>query len=356
MNKDDFERLVNEARTKSVLDYFRESGYKIEKKGNQHYVADIPGLVIKENSNQWYYHYENIGRTNNTLDCLTKVVGLEFKQAVFELTGKDISHFKAEQIDGVRPKYTSPPTKAIKPESDIVKELKMPEQANNCRRMFAYFCQSRKIPARIVEELVHANLLYQSENTVDTVINGEQKKFQNANAVFIHKNEKNEIVGAEVQGCNSYKRFKGIAPGTGDSAFIYTPFPANDGSFKRAYIFESAIDLMSFYSYCKHKEKIQETAFISMAGLKPTVPKMLQEKGVQILSCVDNDEGGRKFEMLNNFQRPEFVKALLDNKGFKDWNEMLVFQTEHPNSTLDKNLYQKSEQTLTNASDMTRSR
>ncbi len=60
--------------------------------------------------------------------------------------------------------------------------------------------------------------------------------------------------------------------------------------------------------------------------------------------------------MLNNFQRPEFVKVLLDNKGFKDWNEMLVFQTEHPNSTLDKNLYQKPEQNLSNISDMTRSK
>ncbi len=148
---------------------------------------------------------------------------------------------------------------------------------------------------------------------------------------------------------------KGVATGTKESAFIFTPFPASNGTFKKAYIFESAIDMMSFYSYCK-KEKIQETAFISLAGLKPTVPKKLQEQGVQIFSCVDNDDAGRRFEKDNGFTRPDFVKALLDDKGFKDWNEMLVFQTEHPNSTFDKNLHQSAEQNLSNTDTMTRSR
>lgn len=355
MKKDDFNRLVEEARNKNVLEYFRESGYRIEKKGKQHYVTDIPGLVINENNNQWYYHYENVGRTNNTLDCLTRVVGIDFNQAVYELTGKDITNFKAEKIEGVKPKYTSPPTKVVTPDSKIEKELEMPKQAGNCRRIFAYFCQTRKIPAKIVEELVHAKLLYQSDNNVKATINGEEKTFRNSNAVFVHKNEKNEIVGAEIQGCNSYKRYKGVATGTKESAFIFTPYPASNGTFKKAYIFESAIDMMSFYSFCK-KEKIQETAFISLAGLKPTVPKKLQEQGVQIFSCVDNDDAGRRFENDNGFTRPDFVKALLDDKGFKDWNEMLVFQTEHPNSTFDKNLYPRAEQNLSNTETMTRRR
>ena len=81
MRKDDFDRLVEEARNKNVLEYFRESGYRIDRKGKQHYVTDIPGLVIKADNNQWFYHYENIGRTNNTLDCLTRVVGIDCRRS-----------------------------------------------------------------------------------------------------------------------------------------------------------------------------------------------------------------------------------------------------------------------------------
>ena len=39
-----------------------------------------------------------------------------------------------------------------------------------------------------------------------------QDKF--GNAVFLHKNEDGKIVGAELQGTNTYKRFKGVAEGT----------------------------------------------------------------------------------------------------------------------------------------------
>ena len=78
--------------------------------------------------------------------------------------------------------------------------------------------------------------------------------------------------------------------------------------------------------------------FVSMAGLKPTVPKQLREQGIEIFSCVDNDDAGRKFESENNFKRSDGVKALLDNNGFKDWNELLTFKSEHPESKLNENL------------------
>ena len=335
MNKNDFETLVQQAREKNIVEYFRESGYSVEKKSSNYYVSEIAGLCLKSDNNQWYYHYENIGRTNNSIDCLTKVLNMDFNQAVYELTGKDLSHFKAEELPkGQQPKYTAPPTKISLPEK---KELVMPEQSDNMRRLFAYFIKSRHIPAPIVEELVHTKLLYQTESETTAVIKGVEKKFTNANAVFIHKSDKGEIIGAEIQGLTSYKRYKGVAKGTGESVFKFLPNPSADGKIKRAYLFESAIDLMSFYSFCK-KDKIEGALFVSMAGLKPTVPKQLREQGIEIFSCVDNDDAGRKFESENNFKRSDGVKALLDNNGFKDWNELLTFKSEHPESKLNENL------------------
>lgn len=86
-----------------------------------------------------------------------------------------------------------------------------------------------------------------------------------------------------------------------------------------------------------------------MAGLKPTIPNKLREQGVQIISCVDNDKHGRQFEKDNNFVRSESVKSYLDYRGFKDWNELLVFKSENPNANImEKNpapMEQKNEKT-----------
>ncbi|MBR3631180.1 MAG: DUF3991 and TOPRIM domain-containing protein [Oscillospiraceae bacterium] len=318
MKKEEFDTLIQSAREADLLQYFQSSGYEVEKRGRDFYVKEFPGLCIKPEENQWYHHYTNVGRTNNSIDCLTHVLGYDFNQAVYELTGQDISTMKAADYPKkLAPQLTSPPKTAAPPPEK--RELVMPEQAENMRRIFAYFCKTRKIPAPIVEELVHAGLLYQSS--------------KNGNAVFVHKAADGKVTGAEIQGTSTYKRYKGVAAGTGDSAFTFMPFPAKDGRPKRAYLFESAIDLMSFYTFCD-KKKLQGSMFISMAGLKPTVPKQLHAQGVEIISCVDNDDAGRRFETENGFVRTASVKSNLDEKGFKDWNELLVFRSQNPDANL----------------------
>lgn len=336
MKNDDFKNLIEEARSADLLNYFQSSGYSVERKGNQFYVKEFPGLCIKPETNSWYSHYDGIGRTNNSLDCLILVVGNSFNQSVYELTGHDVTENRSSEFPKKQaPEFTSPP-KPITHEK-IKKELQMPEHAADMRQLFAYFCKTRKIPAAIVEEMVHNKLLYQSQNKINTTINGVPQTFTNANAVFVHKNEKGETIGGEIQGLNSYKRYKGMAAGTGESAFVFVPCPTKDGKIKKAYLFESAIDLMSFYSFCGNKKKLEGAALISMAGLKPTVPKRLEKEGVEIVSCVDNDEAGRKFEAENSFKRSAWVKSKLDEKGFKDWNELLVFARENSNANLNEN-------------------
>ena len=83
---------------------------------------------------------------------------------------------------------------------------------------------------------------------------------------------------------------------------------------------------------------------VSMAGLKPTVPKMLEAQGVQIISCVDNDDAGRRFESENNFARSKDVKRHLDDLGFKDWNELLVFKSSNPDANLNADKQEQKQQ------------
>lgn len=319
MEKSDFDALKVEARTADLARYFESCGYKVKRYGHEAKVEMGEGhsFFINTETNGWYDHY-NGDYGSNSIDCLTKVLGYSFNQAVYELTGKEITGKRSEEYPKEQaPDYTYPKfPKTVQTEK---KELKMPETAEKMARVFAYLHKSRGIPNEVIQQFAHAKLLYQSKDY--------------GNAVFVHKDDSGNVIGGEIQGTTTFKRYKGIAPGTGDSVFKFMPFPTPDGKPKKAFIFESAIDLMSFYSmWWRQEKKPQLTGcmFISMAGLKPSIPKQLQENGVEIVSCVDNDDAGRKFESENGFKRSAWVKSKLDEKGIKDWNELLICPDSDP--------------------------
>ena len=126
----------------------------------------------------------------------------------------------------------------------------------------------------------------------------EEQIFKKANAVFVHKDKDGNEVGGEIQGLDLNKRFKGTVGGTGETFFKFVP--VKDARPVRAFIFESAIDLMSFYSMCNDKSKLKGTMLVSMAGLKNFVVEQLREQGLNVISAVDNDEAGRRFEKITS--------------------------------------------------------
>jgi hypothetical protein len=313
VNDYDFKQLTQSARDSNLADYFTQSAYTTQRRGAEVYIAEYPGLCVNVNTNKWYSHYEGVGGSN-AIDCLVKICGRDFKQAVRELTGQDVGVSEKPQRCKVimeRPWLTQLESAE---KSDKVFEL--PERGANMRRLFAYFCKERKIPAAIVEELVKANLLYQSAGQVATIVDGVPQIAKPPNAVFVHLNADGEAIGGEVQGINSFRRYKGLVAGTSDSVFMFSPTSAK---LTTAYLFESGIDLLSYYSLTS-KENLQGVSLISMSGLKPTVPKRLQADGLNVLSFADNDEAGRKFERDNNFKRGSDA---LEKADCKDWSDYL---------------------------------
>lgn len=109
------------------------------------------------------------------------------------------------------------------------------------------------------------------------------------------------------------KNYKGVAPGTSESFFRY-----DKGEPKKAYVFESSIDLMSFmalhpdYTDCK---------FVAMAGLKPNVVEKLLAGGLPVILCVDNDKAGQNFIGQFGSRCRYFTECKMNN--VKDFNELL---------------------------------
>ena len=167
------------------------------------------------------------------------------------------------------------------------------------------------LDSKIVSELAHEGLLYQDKR---------------GNAVFLHKDENGNSIGAEIQGTNSAKRYKGVATGTSDSLFSVTI-----GTPTKAYVFESAIDLLSFRQLAS-PNKLQDSVLVSMAGLKPSTLKSFAERGLPLYACVDNDEAGSRFTSENNLIP---CNKVLADSGVKDFNELLQ-KTVHTRELIDK--------------------
>lgn len=287
------DELIQKARNADLADYFQRSGYECELRKNELHVKGYGGLFVNTQTNKWYCFSqsgENRGG-GNPINCLTDVLGIDFKTAVEQLSGGRLIYEKKQSQDVSF--------------SERKRELVLPEKADNMKRVFAYLCQSRKISPELVSQLAHDGLLYQDKK---------------GNAVFLHKDESGKIIGAEIQGTNSFQRFKGVAPGTSESVFS-----VKIGEPKKCYVFESAIDLLSFKQLA-NPEKIQNSVLVSMAGLKPNTIKSLAESGLKMYSCVDNDEAGIKFTE-NNGLTP--CRKILEEHGVKDYNDLLKSLTDN---------------------------
>ncbi len=282
---------IEQARHADLGEYFKHNGYEVEQRRNELHVKGYGGLYINTETNEWYcFSQPEKGGGRNAVNCLTKILGMDFKTAVCELTGYSCSR----HVSYERP---APPPKK--------RELLLPERGDDMKRVFAYLCGTRKINSEIISDMVRGGLLYQDKM---------------GNAVFLHKDEKGVIVGAEIQGTSTYRRFKGVAAGTSDSVFS-----VKIGVPNRAYVFESAVDLLSFRQLA-NPDKIQNAALVSMAGLKPNSLKSLSDNGLRLYSCVDNDEAGIKFTTKNGLIP---CNKVLSENGVKDFNELLQLITHN---------------------------
>lgn len=191
-------------------------------------------------------------------------------------------------------------------------ELELPVNEHEKKRIFAYLIKERNIDAKLVQELVDKKLLYQGSVKYKDKDGNEQ--YAKGNAVFVQKDMEGNIVGAEIHGTNTFKRFKKIAGSGDENLFQYAI-----GTPKKVYAFESTIDLLSF-KMLANPEKLKDCLLVSMGGLKPNALKKFEASGMKIYSCVDNDERGKKFNDVNGFQS---AGLKLSEEGVKDWNELL---------------------------------
>lgn len=273
---------IQQAQSIDLLEYVRSRGFNCEKQGQEYRIKGYGGLMINPNKNSFYIHSRQEGGVGAISFC-EKVMGMSFKEAMQELVGG---------ANGVFAKFVPQKSETISEK----KELEMPKRADNVKRVYAYLINQRGISPDIITDMIRQKLIYQDTN---------------GNAVFVHKDKDGKSVGADIIGTLSDKRYKGVAPGS-DGVFQY-----NKGTeIKNVFVFEAPIDLMSFVQM--HPE-INNAAFISMGGLKTSfIDEYLNDSNCVVVSCVDNDKAGKKFN----------DKILMDKMQSNTYDEINVHQTE----------------------------
>ncbi|MBD5444085.1 MAG: DUF3991 domain-containing protein [Lachnospiraceae bacterium] len=273
---------IEQANNADIADYIQVR-FKCETAGKEIHIKGFGGLYVNPETNEFFCHSANKGG-KGLLEFCKKMLDMPFLEAMRECVGE------AAEVKQFTPKTAAEPQEK--------KEFSMPEKADNgYKNIYAYFINTRSISPDVVRDFANKGLIYP---TVSKGVNQTTgKEYQKINAVFLHKNEKGEPCGADIQGIdkNPDYRFKGCtARDESDRGFVYDKGSQID----TVYLFEAPIDLMSFVEL--HPE-IENAKFVALSGLKPSTAEPYINSDLKVVSCVDNDIAGTKFNNQILFQK-----------------------------------------------------
>lgn len=248
------------------------------------------------------------GRVYDPINFVEEFMNLSFNDAVEFLT-KGMSFDGDFKPQPKKPKVVKEPLTKERLEK-MVDAYEFPEvdMVKDKGKVAWYLKNTRAIDKDIVDWLLQKRLVRQDSKN---------------NAVFVWYDHRGEIAGCDRNGTyigKSGKRFKGVhQPSVRDLGF-----KLKNGEPTKMYVFESAIDLISYYCLNRGKDKLKNALFVAMGGNRNDFIidnyQLLYPNCKEIIICVDNDEGGE--EMVQAIDgKHEFVRETPRNK---DWNEDLI--------------------------------
>lgn len=267
---------IEQANNADIANYV-QSRFQCKMEGKEIHIKGFGGLYVNPETNEFFCHSANKGG-KGLLEFCKKMLDMPFVEAMRECVGE------AAEVKQFTPKTVAEPQEK--------KEFSMPEKADNgYKNIYAYFINTRSISPDVVREFANKGLIYPTVSKGVSQTTG--KEYQKINAVFLHKNEKGEPCGADIQGIdiNPDYRFKGCTPrDESDRGFVYEK--GSPEKIDTVYLFEAPIDLMSFVEL--HPE-IENAKFVALSGLKPSTAEPYINSDLKVVSCVDNDTAGIKF-------------------------------------------------------------
>jgi hypothetical protein len=240
------------------------------------------------------------------IDLVMHVQGVEFKEAVEWLSGRDFSQRPAQVTTYVQPEEREP------------RVLEVPA-ANEHRwaGVREYLVEGRKLPAVLVDRLSERGLIFADDHQ---------------NAVFLRHQlqaqtwSRGEVIGASLRGTwGEQNHFHGLAPGSArDQGWFW--IGTGQGPVNRVLLVESPIDAMSLAVLDRAQRGPEGVSIYLSTDGSGGVPvealkTVLRSRGL-VAAAFDADVAGETMAWRVAQQVPG-IERLTPNQG-KDWNEVLV--------------------------------
>lgn len=298
---------LDTVRSTNLVDFLSHRGEKLHRVGNSEYtMSEHDSMRI--NGSQFYWNSQKQG--GNALDFCMVYYNMSFQEAVSELLS--FNGIAKNEINYSAPNVNTTIDTEIKTEVEEVIKPIPNELTSQTNRIYAYLTQTRGIDKDIVSSLIESKKIAQD-------IKG--------NLIFKIFDKSNILTGAEITGTLTNRRYKQITEKNGNG-FVLNPNVSDKPT--TAMFFESAVDLLSFYTIYPNTKAL----LVSMAGLKDKViEKIVKDYELEYTNCIissDNDEAGRNFAYkvkekynLKTYFVSNDPKCV--NSRTKDWNDFLIY-------------------------------
>ena len=326
---------IDKANQTNLEEFLQQKGEHLRKTGSESVLIykDSTGEhdSISVRRNRWYDH-KNM-RGGYPLKFMQEFYGMNFRTAMKELlNGEEPGLGRKKSTEQEKPKVskeTEVNGNTAKCEDGTKKsEFKLPEKDINMKRVFAYLLNTRFLDKDVVKSFVEQKTLYQEK--------------EHGNIVFVGTDKE----GVPKSACkkSTAEHAKGFRMTVAASDCRYGFCWRGESS--KLYVFEAAIDLMSFITL--RNDEWKADSFLALDGLspKPLLQFLEEQKNIhEIFLCLDYDVAG-----IETYDK---LKDILIEKGYvaekikrqyplyKDWNEQLkaehgkvpILPQSHPKKT-----------------------
>ena len=300
---------IRAADSTDLAAYLENRGYELKREGRQVKLAEHESLYIK--GNQWYWFSQRKG--GKAISFLTEYEGMSFVEAMKIITGEE-------------PISDKPLPKAKPIERPAVKELMLPDSAENNNAVFAYL-KSRGIDARIIKRCIDEGIIFQTNMFYLRKENGSyERKYCPPQVVFVGKDKDGIAKYACTRSCKGNEKHDAYGS---DKAYAFSV--PQTGS-KSVWVFESAVDLLSHMTLCGYSRNDYSTHRISLGGISPVALHqfLTDHPEVRYVNlALDADEQGREAtKSITEFLGDRYKVYDHPPMNGKDYNEDLLYRQE----------------------------
>lgn len=322
MNRDEYRALFTQARHADLHDVMATLGGEPDRYDRRKFRVD--GRHISINGEQFYDHDAGCGG-GGAIDLVMHVRQCDFNDAVAYLTGHVPVPLRSADHERRREGPTSADERRpfVPPRRDV----------RSWPQVRTYLTEERGIPARIVDNLHRAGIVY---------ADGRQ------NAVFLRHAPDGIVTGASVRGTRDGTDFKGLAAGTNRDAgyFYYHTGERQPYTTPSLVLAEAPIDALSVHALRLLAEERGPVTLLSTdgAGALPTamIDKALAH-GWTVQAAFDADKGGDLlWRRLGEHYPRETARETIWREApphGKDWNDTLRYVLQERAQALDREVH-----------------